>query len=237
MRGGCVVTKSLGSEAGQAWRLQNFPACGPGQFQSTCLPLKPTSLGHQRALTKAAPCPVPGTQEGKIHVSHWSLSEVIQREETIPCRSPWVQIQHCPLDNRALNQWLGVSEAVFSHLHCWPLRFSVHTGQASGPGPGPARVVSRHWVISGLQLGWMGWASTAPSLDAAPCHLLAPGTPPRLARPCLQLRACVEQCLSCGHPHAPCLPWEEICSLTMRPFFKNFYLGLQISFTKKKVSC
>ena len=59
---------------------------------------------------------MPVTQEGKIRISHWSLSKVIQREETPLCRPPWVQIQHRPLDSRALNRWLGVSEAAFSCL-------------------------------------------------------------------------------------------------------------------------
>lgn len=35
-----------------------------------------------------------------------------------------------------------------------------------------------------------------------------------------QLRACSESSLSHGHPHAPCLPWEEICSLTVCAFLK-----------------
>lgn len=99
---------------------------------------------------------------------------------------------------------------------------------------------SRRRVVSGLQWGWMGGVSPVPG-PAAPHRLLAGGAgPPWLARRCPQLRACAAVTQP-RRPHTPCLPWEEVCSLTLCTFLKNLYLGLRIFVTKKyiyiKVSC
>lgn len=198
-------------------------------------PAPQTSLsGHQCALTKAAPRPGPGAQDGKIRPSHSSLSQVIQEEEPL-----LVEVDPpLPPSCRALNPRFGVRSCVFRPAE-WEQ--SLSTGHLAaqhscwlgeGSGPGPARVVSRQRVASGLRWGWMGGVSPVPG-PAAPHRLLAggPSAAGQALPPAQGVRSGDSATAAPTHP--ACLGRKSVSSHCVL-FSKICILGSRFSSPKKK---